>query len=212
VRPTRARTLALGAVLVVALTGLAAPAMSGDETRPLTFTVYEVAENGIVITDETPHRIVLNPPGTVPPVVVTPLPNPPVPGAAGVGDDLLIDSTLYRDATFVNPPEAPFPTFQPVGDPIGDVIGDCTFVRVELTADRSVDDRLASCEITFRLPQGDLVAGGTLDVTALEKAEPARLAILGGTDLFKRARGTVTLEQPSVPAFDRFTVTVDYRL
>jgi hypothetical protein len=185
--------------------------VSRDESSPLSFTVYEVGEEGIIITDETPNRIVLNPPGTVPPVVVTPLPNPPVQGAAGVGDDLLIDSTLYRNATFVNPPQAPFPTFQPVGEPIGDVIGDCTFVRVELTPDRTVDDRLASCEITFRLPQGDIVAAGTLDVTALEKADPAQLAIVGGTDLFKRARGTVTLEQPSVPAFDRFTVTVDYR-
>jgi hypothetical protein len=56
------------------------------------------------------------------------------------------------------------------------------------------------------------VAAGTLDVTALEKADPAQLAIVGGTDLFKRARGTVTLEQPSVPASDRFPVTVDHRL
>jgi hypothetical protein len=210
-RLTRLRTVALGTGLVVLLTGIAAPAVSWDEARPSVITVYEVAENGIIITDETPNRIVLNPPGTIPPVVVTPLPNPPVQGAAGVGDDLLIDSTLYSKATFVNPPQAPFPTFQPVGNPIGDVIGDCTFVRVELTADRTVDDRLASCEITFRLPQGDIVAGGTLDVTALEKAEPATLAIIGGTDQFRRARGTVTLTQPSVPAFDRFTVKIDYR-
>lgn len=210
-RLTRLRTAALGTGLVVLLTGIAAPAVSRDVASPLSFTVYEVAENGIIITDETPNRIVLNPPGTVPPVVVTPLPNPPVQGAAGVGDDLLIDSTLYRDATFGPSPQG-FPSFQPVGDPIGDVIGDCTFVRVELTADRTVDDRLASCEITFRLPKGDIVAAGTLDVTALEKAEKADLAIVGGTKLFQRARGTVTLQQPSVPAFDRFTVTVNYRL
>jgi hypothetical protein len=210
-RLTRLRTAALGTGLVVLLTGIAAPAVSRDEAGPLSFTVYEVSENGIIITNETPNRIVLNPPGTVPPVVVTPIQNPPIQGAAGVGDDLLIDSTLYRNATFGPSPQG-FPSFQPVGDPIGDVIGDCTFVRVELTADRTVDDRLASCEITFRLPQGDIVAAGTLDVTALEKAEKAQLAIVGGTDLFKRARGTVTLQQPSVPAFDRFTVTVDYRL
>jgi hypothetical protein len=159
--------------------------------------------------------------------VQEPLENP-LPGAAGVGDEIITDSTLFARVNDVfvpqlplvlpvaaDPAEIPLPwrTFAPAGPPIGDSFGVCTFVLSEIDLDAGVDDRRASCELTFSLDgRGDITAGGILDVSALEGGQPTTLAITGGTDRFRRARGTVTLQQPSVPAFDRFVVTVDYRL
>lgn len=227
----RVRNVALGTGFVVLLAGAAAaPASSRDEAGPLSFTVYEISDR-VIITDETPRALTLVP-GQPP--QQEELTNP-VPNAAGVGDELIIDSTLYRNVNTIQVPtlppflpiaavrdEIPVPweSFVPAGPPIGEALGVCTFVTVDIelppgppnTAPLPVDEREASCDLTFQLPQGDIVAGGILDVTALEAGEPAKLAIVGGTDLFKRARGTVTLQQPSEPAFDRFKVTVDYRL
>lgn len=65
---------------------------------------------------------------------------------------------------------------------------------------------LAQCSQTLRLPQGDLLLGGLLDQYAFEAFQPAKYAIVGGTGLFKLARGSVTITQVIFPHTARIEI------
>jgi hypothetical protein len=181
--------LAVSVVLVAAAT-----AATADRRGPggKKFTLYEVATS-LAVTNETPIRVVGNPPG---PIVSAP-------GGAGAGDQILLESALYADATYTGN------TFTPVGAPVGDVQGECTFIHVEGVARTANDNRTAQCQISAMLPAGQIVFAGLMDIDALEAARPVIMPVVGGTGAFRRARGTVTLQQPSIPAFDRFRMNFD---
>jgi hypothetical protein len=216
----------LGASLVALL---AVPAASGSEKvkhHSSNFTLYEVSEN-ISLVENTTRDLATGQP--------IPREQGPI-----IGDVIVLESSLFADADYrdsTSPPPQfpgapvwdgqPWRTFDPVGDPTGELLGDCRFIRWDddrervpgpipggpglIVPDPTLEDRLGSCTLTLRLPQGDLVAGGTLDITHLEAADQVTVPIVGGSGTYRQANGTITLQQPSVYSFDRFRINVDLR-
>lgn len=188
-------------------TTAAAPAtMPAASAREL--TLYEVADV-VALADNTPVRF-----SPLPPVRLEKTPGP--------GDVIVLESTLYAGAkdrttnTNTEPPAAipgatlptgDYQTFDATGDKAGSLQGTCTFIRVNDRRPAS-DDRSMACNVTLVLADGSLTYGGLLDVDDLEAARPTTVPIVGGTGTYPGARGTLTIIQPSIQAFDRFRLTV----
>lgn len=67
---------------------------------------------------------------------------------------------------------------------------------------------LAQCQQTLRLSHGDIILSGLLDEYAFEAFQPASYAIVGGTGLYSRARGSATITQVVFPHTSRIEINL----
>ena len=67
----------------------------------------------------------------------------------------------------------------------------------------------SACQITYILKDGQIVANGNLDLTALEKDQPLSLAVTGGTGKYSGARGDIVFQQdpPGQPITYKIVIT-----
>lgn len=70
----------------------------------------------------------------------------------------------------------------------------------------------SSCQITYRLPDGQLVGTGIIDLNAMERDEKIPLPIVGGTGKYSGARGEVIITQDPPGQPMTYKVTLKYKL
>jgi hypothetical protein len=92
--------------------------------------------------------------------------------------------------------------FDEAGREVGISGGACTVV--------SREPRMAACAGGFRLPNGDLAVAALVDLADLAAGETYRLAVVGGTNAYRHARGQMTVRPPATEE-EPFVVDVDLR-
>ncbi len=69
----------------------------------------------------------------------------------------------------------------------------------------------AACQITYILKEGQIVAHGNMNLTALEQDNALHLAVTGGTGKFAGARGEIVFVQDPPGQPMTYKITVNYK-